>query len=92
MGLRVSLGEVGVNSFSITLGNVTADVLEPLYQRNSSQDGIQTDVANVAKAGGIPLSLLFPVGWGAWGRIEKQSRDMKEDGIKVWEPPLLKWR
>ena len=44
------------------------------------------------KQGGIPLSLLFPVGWGAWGRIEKQSRDMKEDGIKVWEPPLLKWR
>ena len=52
MELRVSLEEVGVNSFSIILGNVTADVLEPLYQRNSSQDGTQTDVANVAKAGG----------------------------------------
>ena len=66
MGLRASLREVGVNSFSFILGNVTADVLEPLYQRNPSQEGIQTDVANVATAGGgVPLSLLFPVGWGA---------------------------
>ena len=81
--MRVSLERVGVNSFSTILGNVTADVLEPLYQRNSSQDDIQTDVANVAKAGGIPLSLLFPVGWGAWVRIEKEFRDIKEDGNKV---------
>ena len=51
MELRVSLEGVGVNSFSIILGNVTAEVLEPLYQRYSSQDGTQTDVANVAKAG-----------------------------------------
>ena len=83
MELRASLGEVGVNSFSVILGNVTADVLEPLYQGNLSQKGIQTDVANVAKAGGIPLSLLFPVGWRAWGRIEKESRDIQEDGNKV---------
>ena len=70
MELRASLGEVEANSFSVILGNVTADVLEPLYQGNPSQNGLQTDVANVAKAGGgIPLSLLFPVGWGAWGRI-----------------------
>ena len=52
MELRASLGEVGVNSLSVILGNVTADVLEPLYQGNPSQDGLQTDVANVAKARG----------------------------------------
>ena len=84
MGLRVSLGEVGVNSFSITLGNVTADVLEPPLHGNHVQDGIQSDVANVAKAGGgIPLSLLFTVGWGPWGRIKEESMDIKEDEIKV---------
>ena len=60
MELRASLGEVGVNSFSIILGNVTAYVLEHLYQRNSSQDGIQTDVANVAKAGGDSPFPAFP--------------------------------
>ena len=52
MELRASLGEVEANSFSVILGNVTADVLEPLYQGNPSQNGLQTDVANVAKAGG----------------------------------------
>ena len=52
MELRASLGEVEANSFSVILGNVTTDVLEPLYQGNPSQNGLQTDVANVAKAGG----------------------------------------
>ena len=52
MELRVSLGEVGVDSFSIIPGNVTADVLEPPLHGNHVQDGIQSDVANVAKAGG----------------------------------------
>ena len=84
MGLRASLREVGVNSFPFTLGNVTADVLQPLYQGNPSQEGIQTDVANVAKAGGgVPLSLLFSVGWGAWGRVKKEFMDIVGDGIKV---------
>ena len=67
MELRVSLEEVGVNSFSIILGNVTADVLEPLYQRNSSQDGIQTDVANVAKAGGDSPFPAFSCWLGGMG-------------------------
>ena len=62
MELRASLGEVGVNSFSVILGNVTADVLEPPLHGNHAQDGIQSDVANVEKQGGIPLSLFFPVG------------------------------
>ena len=73
MELRASLGEVGVNYFSIILGNVTADVLEPLYQRNSSQDGIQTDVANVAKAG---VDFPFPA-FSCW------LGGMGEDGERV---------
>ena len=67
MELRVSLEEVVVNSFSIILGNVTADVLEPLYQGNPSQNGLQTDMANVAKAGGgfpFPCFFLLDKGHG----------------------------
>ena len=71
MELGVSLGEVGVESFSIIPGNVTADVLEPLYQRNSSQDGIQTDVANVAKAGGDSLFPAFSCWLGGMGKNGK---------------------
>ena len=67
MELRASLGEVGVNSFSVILGNVTADVLEPLYQGNLSQKGIQTDVANVAKAGGDSPFPAFSCWLGGMG-------------------------
>ena len=84
MELRVSLEEVGVNSFSIILGNVTADVLEPLYQRNSSQDGTQTDVANVAKAGGdSPFPALFCWLGGMEEGEKREFRDIVGDGIKV---------
>ena len=67
MELRASLGEVGVNSFSVILGNVTADVLEPPLHGNHAQDGIQSDVANVAKAGGgfpFPCFSLLAGGHG----------------------------
>ena len=68
MELRASLGEVGVNSFSVILGNVTTDALEPLYQGNLSQKGIQTDVANVAKAGGgFPFPCFFLLAGGHGG-------------------------
>ena len=32
------------------------------------------------KQGGIPLSLRFPVGWGAWGRMKKEFIDIVGDG------------
>ena len=67
MELRASLGEVEANSFSAILGNVTADVLEPLYQGNPSQNGLQTDMANVAKAGGDSPFPAFSCGLGGMG-------------------------
>ena len=71
MELRASLGEVEANSFSVILGNVTADVLEPLYQGNPSQNGLQTDVANVAKAGGDSPFPAFSCWLGGMGEVGK---------------------
>ena len=72
MELRVSLEEVGVNSFSIILGNVTADVLEPPLHGNHVQDGIQSDVANVAKAGGDSPFPAFSCWLGAMGKDQRR--------------------
>ena len=72
MELRASLGEVEANSFSVILGNVTADVLEPLYQGNPSQNGLQTDMANVAKAGGgFPFPCFFLWAGGHEGEYKR---------------------
>ena len=72
MELRASLGEVEANSFSVILGNVTADVLESLYQGNPSQNGLQTDMANVAKAGGgFPFPCFFLWAGGHGGEYKR---------------------
>ena len=71
MELRASLGKVGLNSFSVILWNVTADVLEPLYQGNLFQEGIQTDVANVAKAGEDSPFSAFSCWLGGMGEVRK---------------------
>ena len=74
MELRASLGEVEANSFSVILGNVTADVLEPLYQGNPSQNGLQTDMANVAKAGGDSPFPALSCWLGGTGEGEKRVK------------------
>lgn len=69
MELRASLGEGGIISFSVVVGYVTADVLEPPLHGNHAQDGIQSDVANMAKAeGGFPFPCFFLLANGYGGR------------------------